>query len=223
MPRPTDLTFPVIRLLLRALTRLLFRVQVSGLEHVPPDGYLAVANHLNWIDGFLLLAYLPLRPRLFVLGDQQGVHKHGWWKLVLALAGRVVPIDRRDTAGRRAGVAACYRILDAGDAVALFPEGETGDREGRLMAVKPGAGAIALRSGALVLPVGISGTSELYLGREIVLRVGAPFALDPAGRGRPAIAAATGRIQAALLATIPPFDPPSPGRRWCRWLTGLLS
>jgi len=223
MPRPSDLTFPIIRLLLRGLMHLLFRVRVSGLEHVPRGGCLVVANHLNWIDGFLLLAQLPLRPRLFVLGDEQGVHKHGWWKLVLALAGRVVPIDRRHTAGRRAGLVACYRILAAGDAVTLFPEGETGAHEGRLLAVRPGAGAMALRSGALVLPVGIAGTSELYLGREITLNIGAPLAIDPEGRGRPAVAAATGRIEAALLAALPPFDPAPPGRRWCRWLTGLLS
>ncbi|MEK7216416.1 MAG: 1-acyl-sn-glycerol-3-phosphate acyltransferase, partial [Chloroflexota bacterium] len=112
----SELRFLAARVLLRGLLRLCFRIQVRGLEQVPDRGYVAVANHLNWIDGFLLLAYLPQRPRLFVLGDMQGVYKHGWWKAFLALVGRVMPIDRHGPGGIRAGLDACNEVLRRGDA-----------------------------------------------------------------------------------------------------------
>ena len=57
----------------------------------------------------------------------QGVSKHAWWRFVLNLVGRVIPINRQGTGGIRAGLDACLDVLGRGDALALFPEGASGD------------------------------------------------------------------------------------------------
>ena len=62
------LVFPAARGLLRWLLALRFDVEVRGLPRVPASSYILIANHLNWIDGFLLLVALPAKPRFVHLG-----------------------------------------------------------------------------------------------------------------------------------------------------------
>ncbi|HEY0907505.1 MAG TPA: 1-acyl-sn-glycerol-3-phosphate acyltransferase, partial [Methylophilus sp.] len=56
--------------LLRGLSRLLFRVRINGLEHVPAgDGLLIIANHESFLDGLLLGLFLPRRATFVVHSD----------------------------------------------------------------------------------------------------------------------------------------------------------
>lgn len=46
--------------LLRFISKILFRVEVRGLENVPPeDRLLIVANHESFLDGLLLGLFIP--------------------------------------------------------------------------------------------------------------------------------------------------------------------
>ena len=53
--------------ILRLICKLLFKVQVRGLENVPVEnGLLIVANHESFLDGFLLGLFLPKRATFIV-------------------------------------------------------------------------------------------------------------------------------------------------------------
>ena len=53
----------VLHTLARGLLRIVFRVQVRGLEHFPMEGRrLIIANHTSWLDAALLSAFLPEKP-----------------------------------------------------------------------------------------------------------------------------------------------------------------
>ena len=54
----------VAKCLLRFLLRLLYKVEVSGMEHYEKAGnrVLIVANHTSLLDGLLLYAWLPETP-----------------------------------------------------------------------------------------------------------------------------------------------------------------
>ena len=74
----------------------------------------------------------------------------------------------------------------------VFPEG-TRSRTGELGDPKPGVAMLATRTGAPILPVGISGTDRFLgrgrrlpqIGSRIVVRVGKPFTVEPStGRNR---------------------------------------
>ena len=221
--RGSSTGFLLVRGLLRGLLRLLFRVEVRGPERIPTEGYILVANHLNWIDGFLLLAMLPSTPRLYVLADKHAICKTWWKRWIVAAMGRVITIDRSNGHGDGSAMRTVYRVLGRGDALALFPEGSTDGEEGRLLRLQRGIGALCLRSGRPVLPVGLSGVSELYWGKEITLTVGqtfTPTSVESTMARR--IDDVTGQVQRALEQTLPRYSEKPVAQKRMRWLTDLL-
>ena len=44
--------------------RALFRIELAGRRHLPKGPAVYCFNHMNWIDPFVLMAVLPIRPRL---------------------------------------------------------------------------------------------------------------------------------------------------------------
>src|SRR5436309_1400760 len=95
------------------------------------------------------------------------------WALVRA-AGGIVPVDRaqRSNTALFRHVARC---LEKGGVVAVFPEGDYGPSEGELLPFKKGFAHFAVDAGVPVLPVALSGTRDLWLGKTIELRIGAPI------------------------------------------------
>src|SRR5215207_8629864 len=109
------------------------------------------------------------------------------------------------------------RILNAGQVLAIFPEA-TRSQDGALQGVREGAGLLALRSGAPVLPVAVVDSDRMWprgrllpkSGKHVAVRYGAPFSvsaeLEAAGlprKGRQATEAATRLIMARIAALLP--------------------
>jgi 1-acyl-sn-glycerol-3-phosphate acyltransferase len=178
----------------RWIARLLgFQMRLEGAEHLPrtaegepAGGWIAAGvPHRTWIDPFVLALLLPVQPRLIWLGDGPAIFRSRLRRFVFRRIGGVIPIW--PGGGRRAvdaHLAGAQAALDAGAVFALFPE------TGRAVPVdlaRPfgaGLGYVALRSGALIVPLVLGGTHELYLGRRIVLRVLPPVdARELAGLG----------------------------------------
>jgi 1-acyl-sn-glycerol-3-phosphate acyltransferase len=152
------------------------RLRVEGLEHLPRSGPCVLcSNHISWLDPLVLGVAAPRR--LFYMTKAE-VFASPAAALILRLVG-AFPV-RRHTADRRA-LRRAMELLQAGKAVALFPEG-TRSRDGALGPAEPGAALLALWSGAEVVPVGIRGP---YLPGRIALRFGPPFHLAPPQGGRP--------------------------------------
>lgn len=173
----------VLTPLIRSLLGLLCRVDSKELAKVPAKGPLIVViNHVNFLDGPLLYSYLASR-RLV------GVAKRETWDNpllgFLADSWETIPLDREG-----ADLGAMRRImaaLAAGRVVALAPEG-TRSGHGRLQRGHGGVAQIALRSGAPVLPVAITGCERFWpnlrrLRRtRVAFRVGESFRLkEPQG------------------------------------------
>jgi 1-acyl-sn-glycerol-3-phosphate acyltransferase len=211
----------VARVLVRVLFGALFRIRIEG-EPPTTGPYLVAVNHQGWADAFLLLALFPTRPRLAFLGDRDAV-THVWWKRAVLwfFEGLVVRVDR----GRRADVAAidaALRALDAGRALVVFAEGRVSREEGRLGEFHRGIGYLALRARVPILPVWLRGTAELYLGRELVVRVGRPR--DP-GDAAPTKDATQELARAAhddVAALASPWVERAPAVKHWRWLTDIL-
>jgi 1-acyl-sn-glycerol-3-phosphate acyltransferase len=211
----------VARLIVRGLFAALFRVRRDG--ELPARGpLLVVANHQGWADGFLLAAAFPLAARLRMLGDRNGTMSVWWHRAILRWVGLVIPIDRTGARADRAAIAATLAALERGEIVIVFAEGRVSRAESSLGPFARGVGYLALRSGVPVLPVWLSGTGELYLGRELTTVAGRPRAT----RREPPTKDATLRIAAALrddLAALEPTSrPPEPARKRAVWLTDLF-
>ena len=134
----------------RLLFRLLYRVEVKGMENFRAAGRKAVivANHTSFLDGPLLSAFLPERAS-FAINSHVG--KEWWAKPAFALF-NMIPIDPSNPMALRALV----DELKHGRKVVIFPEGRL-TVTGALMKVYEGPGAIAQMAKARVLPVRIDG------------------------------------------------------------------
>ena len=166
------------------------RVTVEGTDGLPTSGPLIIAaNHMSnadppFIGGWLAPA-LQRRPTFLA---KESLFKGPLGLLIRSLGAEPVKVGGNDIGAYRVAKG----ILDKGGVVAILPEG-TRSFDGVMTLPKPGVSLLATRTGAPVLPVGISGTAKL-IGREktlpdfgtrIILRVGEPFQLTiPAGVDR---------------------------------------
>lgn len=164
-------------LLRNVLLRLLLRLEVRGLEHVPRDGPLLVAiNHTSFLDPLLVGAFFPRDVVMMAKVESFRNPFYGW---MVRLYG-AFPV-RRGEADTQA-VKTALRNLHQGNAVLTAPEG-TRSKDGRLQPARPGAAALAARAGAPVLPTAIWGPQGLWynLARlrrtPVNLAVGPPMAL----------------------------------------------
>jgi len=174
--REATLAFRIARLTIGPLYRLLFRLHVFGREHIPKDRpYVLVCNHLNWLDPFTLLLAFPAEPRLHFLADPQNLIKNRWHWWVIRQVGGYIPVDMHRH-GDRLLFEQVRRCLALGAVVAIFPEAAYGLKEGELLPFKKGFAHFAIEAHVPVLPVALSGTKDLWLGKRVELRAGAPIA-----------------------------------------------
>ena len=179
--------YNITNILQRGTLRLFSDWKVTGTENVPPVGpVVIVCNHLSNLDPSLLSCSLPRRLNYLAKdGIFDAVGPVGRWYLKHYGA---FPIDRggADVAAFRWSL----RQLQRDAALVIFPEG-TRSQSAEMNPAKAGVVSLILRSGAPVLPVGITGTERLGAFLRVVnptgkirVNVGQPFSL-PSIEGRP--------------------------------------
>src|SRR4051812_10394099 len=134
----------------RCVLRLLYRVEVHGLEHAHaamPHAVIA-ANHASFLDGLLLGAFLPGDP---IFAVDTFIAQQWWAKPFLAFV-NALPVDPANPLSIRAMI----RAVEAGSACIIFPEGRI-TTTGSLMKVYEGPAVIAERTRAALLPIRIDG------------------------------------------------------------------
>lgn len=82
------------RLALRLFVRSLYQVEVENTENIPNSPAIVAANHLNYIDPFLLMAELPANPFYNGLGDARTIYGSWWKRALLKLTQGVIPLER---------------------------------------------------------------------------------------------------------------------------------
>jgi acyl-[acyl-carrier-protein]-phospholipid O-acyltransferase / long-chain-fatty-acid--[acyl-carrier-protein] ligase len=142
-----------MRLLLRSIARLLFRVRVVG--DLAPFGHadrlLLVANHHSRFDAVFLALFLPRAPVIVVPPEET---RSRWMRWLLGY----VPHEVHDL-NNPLSMKPLLRLLRGGRPVVLFPEGRIA-RNAAVMKVYPIPALIALKSGAVVLPVHAEGPGQ---------------------------------------------------------------
>jgi 1-acyl-sn-glycerol-3-phosphate acyltransferase len=126
----------------------------AGDFSVPP---VVICNHLSNLDGPVLLTVLPVNPRVMIKAEARKIPVIGW---VMQLADFVF-VDRSSPQHRQEALnEAIEKISEKHYSFLVFPEG-TRSKSGAMQNFKKGSFLIALRSGAPLLPVKISGTRGL--------------------------------------------------------------
>ena len=143
--------------------RLLCRPVVEGAEHVPTTGPVILAsNHLSFIDSIVIPLAVPQRRVTFLAkadyftgGGLLGLPRRVFFRTMGA-----VPLQRGEQTEAEAALRLAVEVLGGGLALGIYPEG-TRSRDGRLYRGRTGAGWVALASGAVVVPVGVTGTERV--------------------------------------------------------------
>jgi 1-acyl-sn-glycerol-3-phosphate acyltransferase len=147
----------VAKAVLGPLVRFGWRLEVTGLEHVPPTGGAIIApNHLSVIDHFVVGAALPRR--ITYVGKAE--YLDSWKTRYLFPAMGMIPIDRGGGSAAQRALDAAARLLEAGELFGIYPEG-TRSRDGLLHKGHTGVARLALRTGSPIVPVGLQGTDEV--------------------------------------------------------------
>ncbi len=209
------------RLVVAAITRAWVRLEVQDRERLPDGPAIYAFNHLSWADPFILMATLPMRPRLSFFGPREEDMAAGGRNRLMAWTGATIPYkpgknDLLD-ATRRVGA-----LLAAGGVVAIAAEGRIGAIESRVLPLNDGPAYFALRSRVPLVPVAINGVSWLRFGARVRIRIGVPIA----GDGRPdraRVAAMTEALQAALAELVAGASEPERRGRVAGRLTELFN
>ena len=176
------------RVFIRAAAKLLafftMRATVTGLENFPKHGpALIVINHLGDADAVLVMATLPIT----IEGMGKIELNDHWFVGPVFRAYGVIWVHR----GRpdRKALRAALDGLAEGRMVALAPEGRQ-SLIGGLEDGNEGAAFLALKSGAPIIPIALTGTGNqnIYSHMKrlkrapVTLSVGKPFVLFPKGK-----------------------------------------
>jgi acyl-[acyl-carrier-protein]-phospholipid O-acyltransferase/long-chain-fatty-acid--[acyl-carrier-protein] ligase len=176
---------------LSILYRAFFRLEVRGAENFDKAGPHAIIalNHVSFLDAGLALSLLPREP---VFAIDSGIARLWWVKPFIKLT-RAMPLDPTRPMATRTLINA----VKAGEPLIIFPEGRL-TVTGSLMKVYDGAGLIADKSDATVVPVRIDGLEQTPFSRlsraqvrrrwfpKVTVTVLEPvkLAIDPALKGK---------------------------------------
>lgn len=136
--------------LLAIVYRVLFRVEVKGLENLantPPNTILAL-NHVSFLDAGIALSLLGRDP-VFAIDTTMAQR---WWVKPFLRFTRAMPLDPL----KPMAVRTLIHAVQAGETLIIFPEGRL-TITGSLMKVYDGAGMVADKSEATIVPVRIEG------------------------------------------------------------------
>jgi len=167
------------RIIIRMLLLLLTRLRVKGRENIPNQGpLLIVANHMNLTDPVLL--GVTLNRKLVFMAKEELFRSRFSRYLMSSLSAFPVHRGQLD----RKALRLAHQLLEQGQALVTFPEGKR-SKTAQLQPAFSGSTLIALRSGAPILPVGITGTEKLrgvawlWHRPRLTVNIGHPFHLPP--------------------------------------------
>jgi 1-acyl-sn-glycerol-3-phosphate acyltransferase len=153
--------------------RLLARAEVklSVEADAPVDwsrAYVIMSNHQSLFDIPVLFACVPGTMRMITKKELFAVPI---WGRAMREAG-MISIDRGNRESAFASLRSAKEVLQRGVHIWIAPEG-TRTRSGRLGTLKKGGFVLASEAGAPILPVAITGTSDILAAQGAVVRRGA--------------------------------------------------
>jgi 1-acyl-sn-glycerol-3-phosphate acyltransferase len=200
----------VIRPAVRLGARAYFGTRFEGVHNIPLDGPLIIApNHVTFADPPLVT--IPIHRPVFYMAWDKLFDVPGLAWLIRRLRAFPVDIEAADSRATREAV----RLLDAGEAVMIFPEGGRSP-DGRLQRFKTGAFRLACSRGVPILPVTIVGGHESWPPGRLLPRPGRltiiyhpPLKPAPGGDVKGAARALAGEVRDVVASALPRSQRPA--------------
>ena len=141
------------------------KVSVHGIDNLPSDSCVVVANHASYIDGILLKGYLPARFGFVVKGEMRDFPIAHF---LLRRSGSKF-VERKEQIGSSRDARQLIKAAQGGESLSFFPEG-TFILEPGIGRFRPGAFVAALKGKMPVVPIAISGAREMLPSGKLLPR-----------------------------------------------------
>ncbi len=162
--------YKLARGLARLYLRFFYRLDVRGLDKIPAEGPVVLAsNHVSNIDPIIIGCSIDREVHFMAKSE---LFRCKCFAIVLSWL-KAFPVNRRSN--DRVALKKAIRLLAEGKVLGIFPEGER-RRDVTVGKGHSGAGFVALKTGATIIPIGI--VSEFRLFKSIVLNFGDPITLE---------------------------------------------
>ena len=154
----------LMRFLIWLLVHTVYRLEKSGLEHIPESGpAVLICNHVSYVDALVIAAACP-RPVRFVMDHQ--IFRIPVLSFIFR-TGRAIPIApaREDPEALERAYDQIAKALEDGDLIGIFPEGKI-THDGQLNPFKPGVKKIVDRTPVPVVPLALRGLWGSFFSRH---------------------------------------------------------
>ena len=173
MKKPEDREFgyKFLTPFMRVAFKFYYSPRIIGAEKIPKDSAIVIAgNHKHVYDQCLT-----------IMATKRVIHymaKKEYFEGKLAPLFRFVgciPVDRskRDFSSAMSAL----KVLKKGGAIGIFPEGTRNKTDKFLLNFKTGAVAMAKKTGAYIVPFGLTGDYK-FRSKNLTIRYGEPFKAD---------------------------------------------
>lgn len=194
---------------IKLIIRLVATVEVHGMDEISiSEGFIVAANHLGRLDAILIYGFLDRDDVVMMVAEKYRKYAIVRW---FAKALNAMWVDRfnADLGAMRAALS----VLKRGGILVIAPEG-TRSRDEVLLQGRAGASYLASKTGAWVVPVGVTGTEDKkvlaqlkkFRRTRVIANVGAPFTLPPikAGDREAQLQQNTDEIMCRIAVLLPP-------------------
>jgi 1-acyl-sn-glycerol-3-phosphate acyltransferase len=161
------MSYVFFRFILRVLYTLLFRLEARGTENIPATGPVVLAsNHLSNFDPPTV--GVKVKRKVHFMAKEELFKIPVFGPLLRSFG--AFPVKRGGVS--KDAIKSSITMLKEGNVMGIFPEGSRNNQSG---AAKKGAAMIAIRSGAVIVPVAIIGKYKPF--SKIVVCYGKPIDL----------------------------------------------
>ncbi|HET9701031.1 MAG TPA: MFS transporter [Burkholderiales bacterium] len=170
----------LMRFIVWMLIHSVYRLERSGLEHIPEQGPAVIAcNHVSFVDALVIMAACR-RPIRFVM--DHSIFRLPVLSFVFRTAG-AIPIapGKEDPELKEAAFREVAEALRLGQLVGIFPEGRITD-SGELNPFRGGIARIVEETPVPVVPVALRGLWGSFFSRKHGAAMSRPWAMRPFAR-----------------------------------------
>ncbi|HEY6554623.1 MAG TPA: lysophospholipid acyltransferase family protein [Vicinamibacteria bacterium] len=144
------------------------RVCFEGTERLAgARNVVVMPNHTSHLDAAILFGLIDLQPKAVV---KKELYSFPFLHYCLRYAG-FIEIDRKDPMQSKRAIDRAVKALAAGSTFIIFPEG-TRSRTGELGPFKKGGFVVAIEAGSRILPLAVSGATELLPPGRFLIKPG---------------------------------------------------
>lgn len=163
--------YKYIVMILRPFVRILYRLEVIGIENVPNEGgFIICPNHTSNADPVLLA--ITLKRQIYFMAKAE-LFKCKILSKIFRTVG-AFPVERGK--GDTSAITTAEKILKNGEQLGIFIEG-TRSKTNEFLRPKTGCAMIAYKSDSPIIPICITGKSEhkVKLLQKNVISIGKPI------------------------------------------------